>query len=290
MPSDLNVMDHVAKSFLATAMVGAMLAVSSTGAAFADPGQLAARVQWHQGRLSIDADGVPLKDLLAAIASTTSVEMRGLAHLESAVSLHISNVTLRGGLDAALARTNYALVEQPSARDRETHMVVIVIGHKSDSGDKASGSAKVVAQDEPSAAADPYQAVERFAVNGNMRALRDAVASADPTIRALAMQRLGREDPVEGRRAAIAAAKSEEPMQRVFAAHVLGGLDSPESTETLGAALADPDSGVRQAAVVGLLGQTSPAAFQFLLHALQDDDESIRRLGRELLNRSDRGS
>jgi len=288
MPSDLNVMDHVAKSFLATAMVGAMLAVSSTGAAFADPGQLAARVQWHQGRLSIDADGVPLKDLLAAIASTTSVEMRGLAHLESAVSLHISNVTLRGGLDAALARTNYALVEQPSARDRETHMVVIVIGHKSDSGDKASGSAKVVAQDEPSAAADPYQAVERFAVNGNMRALRDAVASADPTIRALAMQRLGREDPVEGRRAAIAAAKSEEPMQRVFAAHVLGGLDSPESTETLGAALADPDSGVRQAAVVGLLGQTSPAAFQFLLHALQDDDESIRRLARELLNQSDR--
>jgi len=288
MPSDLNVMDHVAKSFLATAMVGAMLAVSSTGAAFADPGQLAARVQWHQGRLSIDADGVPLKDLLAAIASTTSVEMRGLAHLESAVSLHISNVTLRGGLDAALARTNYAIVEQPSARDRETHMVVIVIGHKSDSGDKASGSAKVVAQDEPSAAADPYQAVERFAVNGNMRALRDAVASADPTIRALAMQRLGREDPVEGRRAAIAAAKSEEPMQRVFAAHVLGGLDSPESTETLGAALADPDSGVRQAAVVGLLGQTSPAAFQFLLHALQDDDESIRRLARELLNQSDR--
>ena len=288
MPSDLNVMDHVAKSFLATAMVGAMLAVSSTGAAFADPGQLAARVQWHQGRLSIDADGVPLKDLLAAIASTTSVEMRGLAHLESAVSLHISNVTLRGGLDAALARTNYAIVEQPSARDRETHMVVIVIGHKSDSGDKASGNAKVVAQDEPSAAADPYQAVERFAVNGNMRALRDAVASADPTIRALAMQRLGREDPVEGRRAAIAAAKSEEPMQRVFAAHVLGGLDSPESTETLGAALADPDSGVRQAAVVGLLGQTSPAAFQFLLHALQDDDESIRRLARELLNQSDR--
>ena len=290
MPSDLNVMDHVAKSFLATAMVGAMLAVSSTGAAFADPGQLAARVQWHQGRLSIDADGVPLKDLLAAIASTTSVEMRGLAHLESAVSLHISNVTLRGGLDAALARTNYAIVEQPSARDRETHMVVIVIGHKSDSGDKASGNAKVVAQDEPSAAADPYQAVERFAVNGNMRALRDAVASADPTIRALAMQRLGREDPVEGRRAAIAAAKSEEPMQRVFAAQVLGGLDSPESTETLGAALADPDSGVRQAAVVGLLGQTSPAAFQFLLHALQDDDESVRRLARELLNRSDRGS
>jgi len=290
MPSDLNVMDHVAKSFLATAMVGAMLAVSSTGAAFADPGQLAARVQWHQGRLSIDADGVPLKDLLAAIASTTSVEMRGLAHLESAVSLHISNVTLRGGLDAALARTNYAIVEQPSARDRETHMVVIVIGHKSDSGDKASGSAKVVAQDEPSAAADPYQAVERFAVNGNMRALRDAVASADPTIRALAMQRLGREDPVEGRRAAIAAAKSEEPMQRVFAAQVLGGLDSPESTETLGAALADPDSGVRQAAVVGLLGQTSPAAFRFLLHALQDDDESVRRLARELLNRSDRGS
>jgi len=271
-------------------MVGAMLAVSSTGAAFADPGQLAARVQWHQGRLSIDADGVPLKDLLAAIASTTSVEMRGLAHLESAVSLHISNVTLRGGLDAALARTNYALVEQPSTHDGETHMVVIVIGHKSDSGDKASGNAKVVAQDEPSAAADPYQAVERFAVNGNMRALRDAVASADPTIRALAMQRLGREDPVEGRRAAIAAAKSEEPMQRVFAAHVLGGLDSPESTETLGAALADPDSGVRQAAVVGLLGQTSPAAFRFLLHALQDDDESVRRLARELLNRSDRGS
>jgi len=290
MPSDLNVMDHVDKPFLAMAMVCAMLAVSSTGAAFADPGQRATRVQWHQGRLSIDADGVPLKDLLAAIASTTSVEMRGLANLESAVSLHIANVTLRGGLDAALARTNYALVEQPSTRDGETHMVVIVIGHKSDSGDKASGNAKVVAQDEPSAAADPYQAVERFAVNGNMRALRDAVASADPTIRALAMQRLGREDPVEGRRAAIAAAKSEEPMQRVFAAHVLGGLDSPESTETLGAALADPDSGVRQAAVVGLLGQTSPAAFQFLLHALQDDDESVRRLARELLNRSDRGS
>jgi hypothetical protein len=263
-----------------------VLASGSAAPVHGDSGQPRVSVEWHQGRLSVNADGVPFCELLAAIANMTGVEVQGLATLEDSASIHFSNLTLRDGLEALLARTNYAMFEEPSAHGGKGRIVVIVVGHKWDSGMPAGQErgrgpqpSEPITADGP----DTYQTVERLAEQGDLQALREAAVFGDPTTRALAMQRLARHDPAEAWRVATEAAGSAEATQRVLAVQVLGGLDSPEATDTLGAALQDSDLGVRHAAVVGLMTRTSPAAIQFLVQALQDRAASIRVLALELL-------
>jgi hypothetical protein len=250
------------------------------------------RVEWIHGRLIVDADGVPLAELLAAVGNATGAQLRGLAALDGRASVHIAKVALREGLDAMLAQVNYAIVEQPSINRGDAHIVLFVLGYKSGAGTDAyaaqeRGASRQTSQPDAANAHDAYQTVERLADNGDVRALRDTSASDDPTTRALAMQRLARQDPAGGSLAAIDAARSADPTQRVLALQVLAGLDKPESTAALGAALDDPDSAVRQAAVVALMGHTSPVALQFLMQGIQDHDASVRALALELLARRD---
>src|SRR5262249_46541751 len=66
-------------------------------------------VEWHQGRLSVNADSVPFRELLATVASRTGVKVHGLAALEGNASVHFANLTLAGGLEVLLNPINYAM-------------------------------------------------------------------------------------------------------------------------------------------------------------------------------------
>src|SRR5262249_8605410 len=267
---------------------GAALALSGAAPAQGDSMQPRMSVEWQQGRLSVKADGVPFRELLATVASRTGVKVHGLAALEGNASVNFANLTLVGGLEVLPAPINYAMFEEPSASAGQGRIVVLVVGRKSalDSGMAEGQERGTDLQSSRSVAApgpDTYRAVERLAEQKDVRALREAAAFGDSPTQALAMQRLARRDSASALRIATDAAGSAEVAQRVVAVQTLAGLNSPEATDALGAALQDSDLSVRQAALVGLTSRTSPAALQFLVQALQDRAPSIRLLALDLL-------
>ncbi len=264
------------------------LALSSGAPLHADSGAHSPGIKWHQERLSVQASGVPLGPLLAAIARTTGAEFRGLETLGGTGSAHFSDLTLANGLKVLLTDIDHAMIEVPSVDGADARMVVVVVGRRQavsagTSGEHDRDQALVTVDALPDHRSDDYQVVERLAEQGDVQALRKTAAFGDPMIRTLAMRHLARQDPAEAQRLAIDAARSEAPTERALAVHVLGGLDSLEATNALGAALLDTDATVRRAAVVGFMGQRSPAATQFLMQAAQDDSEPIRRLALDLL-------
>lgn len=271
-------------------LVCVVLTLSATAPAYGDSRGAPLSVTWHLGRLDVDVDGVPFRELLATIASKTGVEVRGLVNVEGNASIHFADRTLRDGLAALLTHFNYAMFDEPAARSREEHIVVIVVGHRSGLDAGTPVARQRVIEQEPSGSGivygpDAYQAVQHLVEQGDLRALREAASFSDPTTRALAMQRLVRLDPDEARHVATNAARSEDATQRVVALQVLGGLDSVEAASALGAALTDSEPSVRHAAVVGLMGQRSPAVTHFLEEALHDNAEPIRLLAMDLLAR-----
>lgn len=268
-----------------------VMALGATASACADAVTRPPKIVWHQQRLGVDADQVPLGELLTTVARRTGLEVRGLALLEGTASVRFSNRTLREGLEALLRSFDYAMLEEQPSGDGGRRIVVIIVGRRSAPVFVAAAESlfdKVVATSELDGVRgfDPYVEIERFAELGDLKALGESAAFGDPTARALSMQRLALHDPDQARQIAAGAALSEDATERVLALQVLGGLDSADAVNILGAALMDPDVAVRQAAVVGLVGQQrSSVASHFLESALKDDSEFVRLLATELLAR-----
>jgi hypothetical protein len=269
-----------------------VLALGAAASACADAGPRPLKVEWHQDRLGVDADHVPFRELLAAVARRTGLEFRGLALLEGTASVRFANRTLRDGLEALLAPYDYAVVEEQASGDNGRRVMVIIVGRRADpdfgtSAHSMPGGVVTTSASDGSRGSDHYREVEQLAEQGDLEALREAAASGDLTTRALSMQRLAHHDPELARRIAIDAAGSEDTTERVLALQVLGGLDSVDAANALVVALADPEAAVRQAAVVGLMGQRSPVAARYLELALKDDTELVRLLSKSLVARKD---
>jgi HEAT repeats len=268
------------------AKVLCVYAAMTLGAAAAqaqgDAGARGMSVVWHQGRLSVNATGVPFRELVAGVAAKTGVEVQVLGALPGNASVHFANLTLRAGLEALLSPMNYVMFEKPSGSGGWRTVVILVGRNAVSPSSMASGQERGTATGASEAVAAPrpdiYQVVERLSEQGDVRALREAAVSSDPMTQALAMQRLARQEPAEALRVAKDASGSAEVAQRLLAVQVLSGLDSPEATDTLAAALQDTDLGVRHAALIGLMGRPSRVAIPFLVQALQDREVSIRLL------------
>jgi hypothetical protein len=250
----------------------------------------ASSIEWRSGRLTVDADERPLRDLLATIASKTGAEVRGLSNVDGSTSIHLAGVSLRDGLTALLNGFDYAMFEASATRSREAHIVVSIVGHRSGSESHTPATHTISAEQQVIEAKtvqgpDAYDVVQRLAEQRDLDALRDAASNGDATTRALATQRLARLDPDRARNVALNFATSDDAAQRVGALQVLGGLDSEEAANALGAALLDPEAAVRHAAVVGLTGQRSAAVTRFLELAAHDGDEPVRLLAKDLLAR-----
>src|SRR5688500_5154306 len=71
----------------------AVLAVLSVPA-YGDAEQEPVTVEWHHGRLSVHAEGVPFSELLAALAQKTGVEVHGFGTLPERASIHFVNLPL----------------------------------------------------------------------------------------------------------------------------------------------------------------------------------------------------
>ena len=117
---------------LASVLVSAVVALLEPCAARA---QAPAAIEWDGGRLSVQADQVPLRDVLAAVAHRTGVAFRGTASLQDDVSFHFSGLSLDEALTQLAAGFNHVVVEERRPRG-EIQPVLVLFLSEIDSSDE----------------------------------------------------------------------------------------------------------------------------------------------------------
>ena len=132
----------------------------------AQPPGFQLKVKWESGKLSLDAEAVPLSEVLQAISRETGIEVTGAEAFTNPVSMHLAKVELFQALRDLLLHVDYAITPGPqgSASPRGTR--VIIVGRSSPDSSPA-----------PSVAASETNAPAAEAV---IQPAESAPADADP--------------------------------------------------------------------------------------------------------------
>ncbi|HXM99004.1 MAG TPA: HEAT repeat domain-containing protein [Candidatus Dormibacteraeota bacterium] len=147
------------------------------------------KVKWESGKLSLDAEAVPLSEVLLGVSRATGIEVTGAKGLSNLVSMHLAGVELFQALRELLLHVDYAITagSQGSASLRGTR--VIIVGRSSpDSLSAASvtesetnapaAEAAIQAADSTPADADPQASqlpsIEAWETGEDREAVRQA--------------------------------------------------------------------------------------------------------------------
>jgi hypothetical protein len=87
-------------------------------------------VEWRHELLSVQAEGIPLSQVLLKVSRQTGLVIRGLEGLNAPVSLSFSGLPLPQGLKKILARINYAILEESNGQGkiRPTRLLILEQG------------------------------------------------------------------------------------------------------------------------------------------------------------------
>jgi HEAT repeats len=89
------------------------------------------KVKWEGGKLSLDAEAVPLSEALQAISHETGIEITGAEGLSNLVSMHLANVELFQALRDLLLHIDYAIRPGPQGSASPRGARVIIFGRSS---------------------------------------------------------------------------------------------------------------------------------------------------------------
>jgi hypothetical protein len=146
---------------------------------------------------------------------------------------------------------------------------------------------------EPAHAPDEgLTALQKFAPQGDLEALQQALADPDPRIRTTALDLLPAWDSQDGRELLLRAITSDQPATRVRALTLLHETDLGQEGVVLSAlaqALTDPDVTVKAYALHALTQRGSPEAVGVMGQALHDSEASIRQMAIEHIASKEEG-
>ena len=212
------------------------------------------RLRWESGKLTLDAEKVPLSEILDAIAAKTGMEVTG-AELSREMTVHFNDAGLLQVLRELLAGVNYAISEgHPSTRlvivgnaEESPRPALLDVPRKTDESSKPSEPATDLTQ-VPTFAPDP---------SATQTAESDAGGSSESAA-----------SPTEDKLAAIETAVT--------------GADK----NLLNALLRDSDAGVQSSAFQALAGQDRDSAIESLVAEIQDPTQPNRLSALQLLVQS----
>jgi len=147
---------------LASVLVSAVVALLEPCAARA---QAPAAIEWDGGRLSVQVDQVPLRDVLAAVAHRTGVAFRGTASLQDDVSFHFSGLSLDEALTQLAAGFNHVVVEERRPRGEIQPVLVLFLSEIDSSDERHREAAEMPAPK----TGPPQTEAERVAVESARR-------------------------------------------------------------------------------------------------------------------------
>ena len=223
------------------------------------------RVEIDRGAVTLRARDVALKDLLAAIARDSGLEVDPGGPLEERTSVELEGVSMLTALRRVLAGRNFVL-RYPASTDPgddgvQAGMLWIFPNPSDGRGDAQRP------RDGP--AADLLAAHERLTHR------HPGLASDDATARLAAVSALAASGEATDALAAAALFDADAAV-REEAVHALGAAAGETGLRVLEQALADPALRVRRAAVDALADSESDQTVWALAAALRDEDATLR--------------
>jgi len=183
------------------------------------------KVKWESGKLSLDAEAVPLSDVLLDVSRATGIEVTGAEGLSNLVSMHLVGAELFRAMRDLLLHVDYAIKTGPqgSASPRGTR--VIIVGRSSPDW----SSAATVAESETNA----------LAAEAAIQAADSTPVDADPQASKLASIQAGkmgedREAVKQAQQQSLANQPVETDQQRLMAA-APGELKDADPSASAGA-------------------------------------------------------
>ncbi|MFO1417645.1 MAG: HEAT repeat domain-containing protein [Methylotetracoccus sp.] len=252
--------------------------------------ETAYQIDLHDQRVTLNARGALLVDVLRGLAERTGTTISGIELLCGTTDAEFTELSLSEALQRLLPGARYSFDQGSGASARHPRLSI-----QSFTPDSAtSATPDPVPSAEALAAAgyvpDQYKKLYAWAERGDLTALQGVVANGDPTARSIAIRLLAAQDPERAARLAARDLRDGAPGNRIDAVQTLGEIDSERSTKALALALDDGDLSVRQTALLALNSQSSAAAIELLSKALGDRDTSIRMTALDLLAERGPGS
>lgn len=289
-------------------------APSPSGAEQASPRRATpAKVEWKSGKISVDADGAPLSEVVREVTTQTGTRALGLNTLTGTVYAHFSGVSLAQALQKLLFKVNYALIDRNQAGTEKgsPSALLVIFGRDLDqwepSTEKVSGpgawhASRPVATPvaPPGAGANPQPPQDKQAADvaalakqGDKEGLRKAMLDGDPRIAAMAFEALVQQDPAAALDALVKTAKSDQPGVRLEGLQRLdqsGLADEATMLSMLHDAMSDPDRQVKAYAIRALGAHGGGEAMDYLRQALADEDPVVRLLVVQSASQSEEGT
>jgi Spy/CpxP family protein refolding chaperone len=128
------------------------------------------KVKWERGKLSLDAEAVPLSEALLEVSRATGIEFLGADGLSNLVSIHLARAELSQALHDLLLNVDYAVTAGSQGLASPQGTRVIIVGRSS----LSSPSAASRAEGEPniSAAQPAIQAVDSTPANDGAQTIK----------------------------------------------------------------------------------------------------------------------
>jgi hypothetical protein len=259
-----------------------------------------AKAEWKDGKLSVDADGAPLSEVIREVNRQTGTTALGVNTLTGNVYAHFSGLTLAQAFQKLLFKVNYALIDRkPAGTQKGSPLALLVIfGRDLDQWEPGTGKVSgpgglrgprpVASLVVPAEGANPQSPQEKQAAEvaamarqGDKEGLQKAMFDGDPMVEGIALEALVQQDPAAALDALVKTAKSDQPNVRLDGLQRLdqsGLADEATMLSMLHDATSDSDMQVKAYAIRALGARGGGDAMEYLRQALADQDPAVRLL------------
>jgi len=242
----------------------------------------ALKVKWDAGKLSLDAEGAPLWEVLQVVSRQAGIVVTGSQGLRDPVYAHFTGVELRPALQGLLSRLDYAIIAGAAGPAVARGMRVVIL-----KGGLDSETAMVLAkppQVAPAENSEPHEAklkaIEEASKAGDRETLRKYLQDTDPTVQTAAFDALAVQDKDAAVSGILASVRSgTDTMARLQSLQLLdqsGVADESTMVSALRDVLRDSDPSLGAYAIQSLAGRGSADALDALSDGLHSEDASIR--------------
>ncbi len=268
---------------LALGAVWVCLGISSAQAG----GAARVAVSWGQDGLSVDSNGAPLTQVLAAIARQTGLRVSGADSLNQSTRARFSGLPLTQALARLLTGVNFAIIEGHCAGGGGCPTTLVVLENPSAKAVGPGQAGAELAAQHPAGTTEAERRLDQVyaaAQAGDLEGLKQAAANKNnDATQSMALDLLAQKDPGAAADLALTAAASSDLGDRVTGLQALAHLESTAAVRALGKALNDTDSGVKETALYGLAQQPGSDATRLMRQAAEDPNPSIQLLAKSLL-------
>jgi len=242
----------------------------------------------RDGLVSVDADDVPVQDILDELAAQQGIRVVQQAEIRRPASLSVDEAPLAEVLDALLDTSDSYQLFIPAERDAGEAGTPIpptlwVFEAGTGEGYRLAFHETVLLHGSIGEKKESIRHLRHAATPGATRMLSLALGDEDERVRSAAMEALTAIDTEESTAALASAAVSADPVTRANAAAAVSTADGKSAAAYLDIALRDDDPRVRAAATHGLGNLEEATARTMLREAMSDPDPAVRERAAEVL-------